>query len=152
MKMMLVKTEKCWVGATADDEAEYRKFQRRMKSAKPGKWLRMDASSPRHGPQHRKFFALLNLITENSEVYDTVEKALVAVKLVIGFFDMVPDPTTGELHKSLKSISYESMEQEAFEVFYTQAIDGVLQHILPSMDRQKADELLEHIIEGWVAR
>lgn len=151
-KLMLVKTDKGWVGGTADDEAEYRKLQRRMKAAKPGKWLRMDASSPRHGKHHRKFFALLNLIVENSETYDTIRKALTAVKLVVGHFDLVVDPSTGEITKQVNSISYESMEQEEFDKFYGEAIDGVLQHILKGMDKNTAEQLMEHIVEGWIAR
>lgn len=150
MKCMLVKTPNGWCGATADDDAEYRKFQRRMKSSKAGRWLRMQATSPREGWMHRKFFALLNLIVENSEVYTTVEKALIAVKLVVGHFDLIADPTTGEIIKTTRSINYDTMSQEEFETFYTQAIDGILQHVLTQMDRATADHLLEMIVDGWV--
>lgn len=152
MKFVIVKGDKGWHGATDDDETNYRKSQRRMTSAKPGKWMRCEITTMREGWMHRKLFALFKLITENSETFDTVEKALVAVKLVVGHFDLVVDPTTGEITKQVKSISYDAMDQTTFETFYTQAIDGVLQHILPQMDRATADELLEHVIEGWVAR
>lgn len=152
MKFVIVKGRKGWHGATDDDEVNYRKSQRRMTSAKPGKWMRVEVTTMREGWMHRKFFALLNLIKENSEVFDTIEKALVAVKLVIGHFDLVVDPTTGEITKQVRSISYDNMDQTNFEVFYVQAIDGVLQHILPQMDRETADQLLEHIVEGWVER
>ena len=41
------------------------------------------------------------------------------------------------------------MGQEDFDAFYTGAIDAVLQSILPQLDREKADMLLEMIIDGW---
>ncbi len=93
--------------------------------------------------------ALLQLITENSETYNTVEKALVAVKLCTGHFDLMADPRTGEIIQIPKSIAFEAMPQEEFEVFYSAAIDAVLQVILPQLDRAKADRLLEMVIEGW---
>jgi hypothetical protein len=149
MKAMLIKTVKGLHGATDEDHAKWLKFKRRLETIKPGKWLRMEWSTPRNGPQHRKMFALFSLVKENSETYNTTEKALVAVKLCVGHFDLVIDPTTGEITKQVKSIAFESMEQDDFDVFYGQAIDGVLQYILPQMDRETADRLLEMIVEGW---
>jgi hypothetical protein len=73
-----------------------------------------------------------------------------AVKLVVGHFEPAVHPQTGELIQVPKSISYESMDQDAFEAFYSAALDGVLQHILPTMDRETADHLMEVICEGWM--
>jgi hypothetical protein len=87
MKAMLIRTDKGLHGATPDDHAAYAKFKRRLETMQPGKWLRLEWSAPRNGPHHRKMMALLNLITENSETYNTIPKALVAVKLAAGYFD-----------------------------------------------------------------
>lgn len=149
MKAMLLKTDKGLRGATPADQEAWAKFRRRLETMKPGTWLRMEWARPRHGKHHRKFFALLNLVAENSETYDTTEKALVAVKLVTGYADPIIDPTTGELIQVPRSIAYDAMDQDEFEGFYSAAIDGVLRHILTSMDRDTADRLLEMIIEGW---
>ena len=149
MKAIVLKTDKGLRGATPKDQEAWTKFRRRLETMKPGTWLRIEASSPRHGKHHRKFMALLNLITENSETYDTIEKALVAVKLIVGHFEPAVHPETGELIQVPKSIAYESMGQEEFEAFYSAAIDGVLQHILPQLDKETAGHLMEMIIEGW---
>lgn len=149
MKCMLIRTDAGLRGATESDNAAWNKFRRRLEAMKPGKWLRIEASSPRNGKHHRKLMALLQLVSENSEIYSTVEKALVAVKLVVGHFEPAIHPQTGELIQVPKSISYESMDQDAFESFYSAALDGVLQHILPTMGRETADHLLEMIVEGW---
>lgn len=149
MKAMLIKTPTGLRGSTERDHEQWTKFRRRLETMKVGKWVCMEWSSPRRGKHHRKLMALLQLIAENSETYSTVEKALVAVKLVVGHFDLMADPKTGEILQIPRSIAFESMPQEEFEVFYSVAIDGVLQHILPTMERETADRLLDMIVEGW---
>ncbi len=149
MKAILLKTPKGLIGSTPDDHTAWTKFRRRLETMKPGTWLRCEWSTPRNGRHHRKLMALLNLVSENSETYDTVEKALIAVKLVTGHFEPCIHPETGELIQIPKSISYEAMGQEDFEKFYESAIDGVLNHILPQMNRETADHLMEMIVQGW---
>jgi|GEM_PF-1675346 len=149
MKAMLLKTDKGLRGATPADHEAWSKFRRRLETMKPGTWIRMEWARPRHGKHHRKFFALLQLVAENSETYDTVEKALVAIKLVTGYCDPVIHPETGELLPVPRSISYDSMEQDEFDKFYSAAIDGVLRHILPHLDEEKAERLIDMIVEGW---
>jgi len=149
MRAMLIRTPQGLRGATLADHDTWTKFRRKLETMKPGTWLRIEWARPRNGPQHRKMFALLSLVAENSETYNTTEKALVAVKLCGGFFDLVADPTTGEIVKVPHSISFDKMDQDDFDVFYSAAIDGVLQHILPQIDRDRADWLMDKIIEGW---
>lgn len=151
MMAMLVKTQTGLRGATDKDHQAWVRFRRRLETMKPGRWLRFEWKSPRNGAHHRKFFALLQLVAENSETYDTPEKALVAVKLAAGFFDPFIDPRTGEIVPVPHSISYESMEQEDFERFYAAALDGVLRVILPTMPKTTADRLLDMIVDGWIA-
>lgn len=149
MKAMLIKSPAGLRGATPSDQELWAKFKRKLETMKPGAWMRFEWSTPRNGPHHRKFMALLSLVAENSEIYNTTEKALIAVKLAAGHFDPAIDPRTGEIVPVVKSISYDAMAQEEFEVFYSAALDGVLQVILPTMSRETADQLLSMIVEGW---
>lgn len=149
MKAMLISTATGLRGSTPADQDAWAKFKRKLETMKPGKWLRMEWSSPRNGPHHRKMFALLSLVAENSETYNTTEKALIAVKLAAGYFDPAIDPRTGEIIPIPKSISFDAMDQDAFEAFYSAAIDGVLQVILPTMSRETADKLMDMVVEGW---
>jgi len=89
MKALLIKTDKGLRGSTPADQDAWAKFRRRLETMKPGTWVRMEWARPRNGQHHRKLFALLQLVAENSETYDTPEKALVAVKLVTGYADPV---------------------------------------------------------------
>lgn len=149
MKVLLLKTAGGLRGATPADQEAWAKFKRRLETMKPGKWLRIESKTPRNGAHHRKFMALMQLIAENSETYNTVEKALVAVKLIVGHFEPAIHPQTGELIQVPKSIAYEAMDQDAFDTFYSHALDGVLQHILPQFDKATADRLMDMICEGW---
>lgn len=149
MKAMLIRTPRGLHGATPDDQHAYSKFKRRLETMSPGKWLRLEWSAPRNGPHHRKFMALVQLVTENSEVYDTVPKALIAIKLAAAYFDVHTDPTTGEIIKVPQSISYDAMDQDTFDEFYNAALDGVLQVVLPTMSRETAEKLMDMIVEGW---
>ena len=149
MKAVLIKSDSGLRGSTPADQDAWGKFKRKLETMKPGAWLRFEWSSPRNGAHHRKFMALLQLVTENSETYNTIDKALNAVKLAAAYYDPFIDPRTGEIIPLVKSISYEAMPQEEFDAFYNAAIDGVLQVILPTMSRETADKLLNMVVEGW---
>lgn len=149
MKAVLIKTVQGLHGATDDDEAVWQAFRRKLDRMKPGTYLRMEWATPRSGPQHRKIFALITLITENSEVYDTKPKALVAIKLAAGYFDPYVDPTTGQMTKVPHSIAFESMEQDAFNHFFSEAVTAICSVILPKLDEATAYRLIDQIVMGW---
>lgn len=149
MKTVLIKTPSGLRGATPEDQDAWEKFKRKLETMKPGSWLRFAWSTPRNGKHHRKLMALIALVTENSETYRTQEQALVAIKLAAAYYDPHIDPRTGEVFPVVHSISFDAMGQEDFDKFYNAAIDGIVATILPQMDRETADKLLEMIIEGW---
>jgi len=149
LKAMLMKTQAGLRGVTDDDHAAWVKFRQQLELMQTGQYLRIETARPRNPGHHRKFFALLRLVSDNSSTYDTTEKALTAIKLVTGYADPLMNPVTGELSMIPRSISYEGMDQDEFEAFYNRAIDGILQHILVDMPRQKLYRLIDIIISGW---
>jgi hypothetical protein len=149
MKALLIKTDKGLRGATPVDHAIWTTYKRRLDTLPSGKYLRIESAVPRNGQHHKKLMALLQLVTENSETYNTIEKALVAIKVVSGYTEPFIDPISGKLTQLPKSIAYESMDQVEFEKFYSAAIDGVLSFILPQLDSAQADKLINIIVEGW---
>src|SRR6185312_717061 len=70
---------------------------------------------PRNVKHHRKFFAMLNLVWQNQEIYPSVDSLLFALKVALGHADLVADLATGELHPSPRSISFASMGQDEFD-------------------------------------
>lgn len=150
MKVILYKhAVHGWIGSTPDDQRAYDVARRRMAKMKPGTFLRVDYASPRNGKHHRKLWPLLELIVQNSEVYDTKERALAAIKLAAGFFDPIVDPESGEVQKVPHSIAFESMDQEVFARFYAAALHAVVTAILPQFDEAMALRLMDQIVGGW---
>lgn len=132
-------------GWTQADDIALRKMRAKVNRMRPGQSLKLSYSQPRNLAHHKKFFALVQAVAENSETYDTADKALVAVKLAASHVDFVPHPETGELTAVPKSISFQSMDQAAFEAFYEQAVAGVIAHICPHMTRMDLDEAVEMV-------
>lgn len=149
MKALLRKTARGLVGATDDDHAQWSRWRRRLETMPEGEYVRIEIKRPRNGGNHRRLWALLTLVSENSDVYDTPEKALIAVKLASGHADPLVDPTTGQVLMIPRSIAYENMDEDEFRQFFDRAIDGCLAVILPTMDRATADRLMDMIIQGW---
>jgi hypothetical protein len=94
---------------------------------------------------HRKFFALVTYVKDNSEVFDTKAKATTAVKIAAGHVEWEMSPVTGELVPIPKSISFDAMDQNEFDQFYSDAIDGIVKHVLPHMNRVDLQTALEEV-------
>lgn len=145
MEMLLVKTETGFRGYTAAIDRDYQRCRRHLKRMKLGAMVRMGFSTPRHLKHHQKFIMLASLVAETSETFDNLDKALCAVKVAAGHCDFIANTETGELIAVPRSISFANMEQEEFDVFYQNAVNGVLKHLLPTMTRIEFDEALERV-------
>lgn len=99
-----------------NDEAQ--EFYHRIKL---GEVVELKATLVRHGRYHRLFFAMLKLISENSNPHISPKAALHFAKLVTGTGEVVTD-SRGETHFIPGSISFAKMDQAAFEEFVQQAI------------------------------
>lgn len=111
-----------------------------------GQGIRATVRRARNIRFHRKLFSLLQVIAEYSDVYDNTDKALVAVKLASGHVDWMPDPVKGGLVPVPKTISFAGMDEDSFGIFYSRVIDGVLKHILPTMDKESLDRAVEMVL------
>lgn len=116
-----------------------------IKHLKPGEVYRFEFKKMRNAAHHRKFFALVGFVAQHSSVYDTTDKALIAIKLAVGHCDFVAHPQTGELVAMPKSISFASMDQIEFDKFYEKAVNGVMQYLLPHINRIDIDDAINMI-------
>jgi len=94
---------------------------------KLGQDYEVDIRNPRNVGFHRKFFALLNVGHENTQLnmpFDTYRKYLV---IKAGFFDVYETPKG--LFYDAKSISFASMEQDEFEDVYSRVLDKIIEDI-----------------------
>lgn len=102
---------------------------------------------PRNPKHHKKLFALLSILADNCEEFDSAEDALVGIKAVLG------RGTWKKLHRKAErevfrpeSIAFDAMGQDEFEEFYTAAVAAVRRWWLPVSD----DDLRE-AVEAFAA-
>lgn len=99
-----------------NDEAQ--EFTERCKL---GEIAALKATKVRNGQYHKLFFAMLRLISENSNPHISRKAALTYAKMAAGVGEFEPDSKGGQ-HFITGSISFAKMDQKAFEDFVQTAI------------------------------
>jgi hypothetical protein len=121
----------------ADDESA-----EQLRRLGRGEILRFTARRPRNLGHHRKFFALLDLLYENQELYTDREQFRRAVIIEAGHFDD-QRLLDGTVVRTARSISFASMDQSAFEAVYDSVVAVALTALLPGIDRQDLEQEVE---------
>lgn len=116
-------------GFTPSDEEALTALRR----IKVGDTVKCDISRPRNGSMHRAYWAMCSLVAMNHEQLSTSEQVHTVLKLLTDCVDIVAMRSTGEVLKVPKSISFGSMSQDEFDVFFSRAKDAVVEHLLPGV-------------------
>jgi hypothetical protein len=66
---------------------------------------------------HRKFFAVLKMVCDNCERWESPEQLLIALKVKLGYVNLITG-LDGETIVSPGSIRFEVMDQDSFEKLY----------------------------------
>lgn len=106
---------------------------------------------PRNGKHHRKLFALLKIVFDNQETFATLEALLDALKMATGLFD-IRQTVDGIPFTVPRSISFASMCQSEFEVFYDKVMDVIVTKILPGVNRKDLEAQVLEIIGTYNRR
>ena len=115
-----------------------------LKGIKQGETVSVEVRQPRNVYHHRKFFALLNLVFENQEKYETVEQLLTIFKIGTGHYETMV--MKNGLAYIPKSISFAKMDQGEFEEFWDKCIKLITTRILPGVTKESLErEILELI-------
>jgi hypothetical protein len=112
-----------------------------MQKIKLGSEVRVEIKRPRNIRHHKKFFAMLKIVFENQEHYQSMDVLLGVCKLATGWADVVQTK-----HGTVglpKSIAFHKMNAEQFEQFYERAVDWVAQEVIPGLQRGDLDESVE---------
>jgi len=129
-------------GLAADDEAATDVLRR----IPVGNVVRVDVRRPRNLSAHRRYWALVNLVYSNSDVYASTDAAHGHIKLLAGEADTVMNRDTGETFLIPKSISFSAMDEDAFQDFWKRAVKAVVEHILPGVTAPEVEmEVLQLI-------
>lgn len=90
-------------------------------------------TKPRNPKAHRLFWALMGIVSRNSETYDTATKAATYVKIATGHVEVMIMPGKAENNVVWvpKSISFGAMDDLAFRPFLDKAIAVVCDRMIP---------------------
>ncbi len=86
---------------------------------------------------HRKFFALINLVFENQEIYSNADDLRYDLTIEAGFFKRRTNLEGNEVKKP-KSISFSSMDETEFERLYDAFLNVVIKYF--KFDKRAIEE------------
>lgn len=112
-----------------------------IKSWKVNDVHRAEVRKPRNYEFHKKFFALVKVVYENQDRYDTMKDVLTEIKLRTGHYHEHVT-LNGVIIYVPKSIAFANMDEFQFQQFYDKAIGIILKHFFPRVS--EAD------LRGWV--
>lgn len=98
----------------------------------------------RNAKFHRKGFALLNLVLQNTDKYTNINDLLVEFKLKSGHYEE-HITTKGILMYIPKSIAFAEMDEAEFESIYSKWIDIALKHFV-QMDKEELERQVINFI------
>ena len=125
----------------ADDHA-----RKVLAKIEQGKQVSVEYKQPRNGPAHRRFWALCQMVYDNSEQYGSAEQVSDHLKILAGHCTSVASQATGEVYLLPKSISFSAMDQDAFDEFWLRVIKAVTEHLLPGVTSTEIEAELCNLI------
>lgn len=127
MKIHLIK--KIGGGLYPAFDSDYEK----AKKLKLGEVLQCNVTKPRNYEFHKKYFALLNMLYDNQEIYKDIEDLRRDLTIESGHYKLYYD-MHGEEKKVAKSISFASMNEFEFRDFYDANINTIVKYF--NFDKQ----------------
>lgn len=94
----------------------------RLRRIKLGQFVLATIRLPRNTAMHRKFWKLITVVWQASGVWNSPEDLLIELKFRLGIVRKYTLLASGEIVRIPGSISYASMDQLSFDVFYERAM------------------------------
>lgn len=137
MKVLLVKQLNGSFLPAYDSDKDH------LKRIKVGEVVEANVTKPRALKLHKKFFALMNMVFQNQEIYQNIDDLRHDLTVEAGYYREVVN-VHGELIKRAKSISFAAMDQVEFDKYF----DDVLNTIEKYFNFGK-QEILENLQEFY---
>jgi len=99
----------------------------KLKRIKVGDFLECEIKKPRNYMFHKKFFALMNLLYQNQEIYNNIDDLRNDLSIEAGFY-ITRNNLQGEPIKQAKSISFGSMDEHEFSEYYSKVLDVIVKY------------------------
>jgi hypothetical protein len=113
-------------------------------AGKPNELVQLDGKRPRNAQFHRLWWAMLALMSQNSNPPMSAEQLNFMAKVATGTGEWVKNPKTGVPLFMPGSISFASMDQVAFKRFVKTSAEALCERFLPGV---VPDELLAEFQE-----
>ena len=97
----------------------------KLKKLKQGEEYKATIVMPRNAKFLRKFFALVNMVFENQEIYTSIDHLRKDLTIEAGFYDEYVS-FDGEVKREAKSISFAKMKENDFDKLYNKFLDTIV--------------------------
>lgn len=112
----------------------------KMKKIKVGDFLECEIRKPRNYQFHKKFFALLNMIYQNQDLYNNIDHLRNDLTIEAGYYTL-RDNLKGEQVYEANSISFSKMNEETFGEYYNKCLDVIVKYF--NFDKQSIIDNVE---------
>lgn len=112
-----------------------------------GEIVSISMSRPRNLRHHMKFWKLMSVCFEMQSHYTDIEDMVDDLKIAIGHARK-RKRTDGTEVWVPHSISFSSMDQSAFEIFYNRVVEVILKTIIPGVGREDFEAHVFSILDG----
>ena len=137
MKIRLEKHGGVLIPSLPEDELALERIKR-------GQIVETELKRPRNAKFHKKYFALLGIVLENTK-YDTNEQLLHLIKLKLGHYETIIN-TNGKVIYIPKSISFSSMYDDDFNKFYNNTVNIVLRDFLTNWQDSDIQNAIDQVV------
>jgi hypothetical protein len=128
-------------GFSAADEASADAIKR----YKLGDTFRATVVKPRNLKNHRRWWALCNLIYQNSDQFKSADQVHDYLKILAGHCSQIVSKSTGEVYLVADSISFGSLDEIQFQDVFSRATKAVAEHILPGINLDDVSYEIERL-------
>lgn len=105
-----------------------------------GELFEIEGKATRNLKHTKKFFKLVDLVLENSDKFASKEQFMIALKATLGRGEWVQIEGASRPLFIPESISFKSMKQDDFDIFFNDAINAIIRHFVAF---DKEDLLIE---------
>lgn len=123
-----------------------------LKRIKVGEAVKVDVVRPRNIRNHRRYWALVNLIYENTEM-SSPEVVHNTLKALGGHAEPIVFKDTGQIVLVPLSTSFSAMDEDEFQDFWQRVVKATCEKLLPSVTEVEIENQILQLIGGstWAA-
>ena len=121
--------------------------EQELKKLPVDEWRLASIRLPRNLKHHRKWMALLQAVFPHQDEWPTFKSFRRAVKKALGLGEWI-ESKSGHREFEEGSIAFDKMDQDEFDQFYARGVSLVITRILPAVNSEDLNAIVEEILAG----